>query len=98
MIDNPVIEKCRGMFWWAVLQALLYSAAILFVLFCDTRADLATPKQQQLWWTTFRFQTEELALFTFIYKWVLLAGQIMTHYIHYFYSRHICTWLSSKLT
>ena len=83
------------MFWWAVLQALLYSAAILFVLFYDTRADLATPKQQQSWWTTFRFRTEEMALFTFIYKWVMLAGQTTIHYLYYFYSRHICMWYYS---
>ena len=31
----------------------------------------------------------------FIYKWVLLAGQTMAHYIHYFYSRHICMWCYS---
>ena len=66
------------MCWRVLLRALPCSAAIVFVSFCDTQAELATPKQQQSWWTHFKFWIEHTALHASTLKWALLAGQVLT--------------------
>ena len=68
----------------------------MFVLFCDTRAELATPKQQQSWWTYFKFWTETAALCTVTLRWALLAGQWLTLPFRYTFQcvyEHTPSWL-----
>ena len=81
---------------WTFTQVLLYSAAIVFVLFCDTRSEIATPKQQQSWWTYFKFWIEHMALTTLLFQWALLAGQVLTIPFIYTFNciyKHFPSWL-----
>ena len=56
------------MCWWAFATALLYIAAVFIVLFCDTRAELATPFHKLTMWGCLKSWIKQTAAYRFVWQ------------------------------
>ena len=85
---SPVIEKCRGLCWWAFLTALLYVAAIIFVLFCDTRGESYQPPPAPSMWGYLKSWIKSAAF----YRLLLQLLQFTCTLVHTIVT-HIWSWV-----
>ena len=83
-----MIEKCRGLCWWAFLTALLYVAAIIFVLFCDTRGESYQPPPAPSMWGYLKSWIKSAAF----YRLLLQLLQFTCTLVHTIVT-HIWSWV-----